>query len=78
MEKKFSFLDYVEEIGAVSRANNVDMGVAYDMFRADVANGANANCGSCMDGFDFAALKEQWDALTKPEQAAAYEEWHNR
>ena len=78
MEKKFSFLEYEEEIREIARANNVDIGVAYDMFRADVRNGKNENCGVCMDGFDFAALKERWDALTKPEQAAAYEEWLNR
>ena len=78
MEKKFSFLDYVEEIGAVSRANNVDMGVAYDMFRVDVANGRNENCGPCMGGFDFPAAKARWDALTPGEQSQAYDEWHNR
>lgn len=78
MEKKFSFLDYEAEIGAISRANNVDLGVAYDMFRVDVANGRNENCGPCMAGFDFPAAKALWEAMTKPEQAAAYEEWHNR
>lgn len=78
MEKKFSFLEYEEEIREIARANNVDIGVAYDMFRADVRNGKNENCGSCMEEFDFAALKEQWDALSQSEQAAAYEEWHNR
>lgn len=74
----FSFKDYEAEIGAISRANNVDLGVAYDMFRADVRNGTNENCGSSMAEFDFGALKTKWDALTKDEQAAAYDEWHGR
>ena len=78
MEKKFSFLDYEEEIREIARANNVDIGVAYDMFRKDVENGENINCGPCMDGFDFAVEKVQWDSMSQSEQAAAYEEWHNR
>lgn len=76
MGKKFSFKDYEKEIREISRANNVDMGVAYDMFRADVRNGTNENCGSCMEGFDFGALKTRWDALSKEEQERAYQEWH--
>ena len=78
MEKTFSFLEYAEEIGAISRANSVDLGVAYDMFRADVASGANGNCGSCMAGFDFGAAREKWDALSKDEQSRAYQAWHER
>lgn len=75
---KFSFKAYEAEIREVSRANNVDQGVAYDMFRADVRNGTNENCGSCLDGFDFGAAKAAWDALTPDEQSAAYDEWHGR
>ena len=78
MATKFSFLGYEEKIREISRANNVDLGVAYDMFRVDVANGANENCGPCMAGFDFPAAKAKWDALTPGEQAAAYDEWHER
>ena len=78
MERNFSFLDYEAEIRQIARANNVDLGVAYDMFRADVRNGANINCGPCMDGFDFAGAKVIWDSMTKSEQSAAYEEWHDR
>ena len=78
MEKKFSFLDYEAEIGAISRANNVDLGVAYDMFRADVRNGKNENCGPCMAEFDFAGAKAKWDALTPGEQSQAYDAWHER
>ena len=35
----FSFIDHVNEIWRVSKVKNVDVGVAYDMFRADVAAG---------------------------------------
>lgn len=74
----FSFKDYEAEIREISRANSVDLGVAYDMFRADVASGANGNCGSCMAGFDFGAAREKWDALSKDEQSRAYQAWHER
>lgn len=75
---KFSFKDYEDEIKAVSRAQGVDLGVAYDMFRADVRSGRNENCGACLAAFDFAAAKAEWDALTSSEQAAAYQEWHRK
>lgn len=78
MEKTFSFKDYEAEIREISRANSVDLGVAYDMFRADVASGRNENCGSCMADFDFGAARAKWDALTKDEQSKAYQEWHGR
>lgn len=80
MEKKFSFLDYIEEIRTVSRVNKVDMGVAFDMFMTDVHYGAahEYNTGDALPGFDFAAASERWNALTKEEQLAAIREWHNR
>ena len=78
--EKFSFLDYKEEIETVSRVNNVDMGVAFDQFKTDVIFGkAHAyNTGDALPGFDFAAAKEKWDALTEWEKSEAHIEWHNR
>lgn len=74
----FSFLDHTYEIWTVSKERNVDVGVAYDMFRTDVQNGQALpyNTGDALPNFNFADAKEQWDALTNDEQLDAYEEWH--
>lgn len=74
----FSFVDYVNEIWRVSKVKNVDVGVAYDMFRADVAAGKALpyNTATVLPTFDFAKAKVEWDALTKEEQMEAYAEWH--
>lgn len=80
MEKKFSWLDYQEEIKTVCRVNKVDMGVAFEMFKTDVWYGKAHpyNTGDALPGFDFAAVKEQWDNLTPEEQMETYKEWHSR
>lgn len=74
-----SFINYAYEIFTVGRRNGVDIGVAYDMFRADVRAGEalSYNTGDALPDFDFAPLKVEWDALTEDEQKAAYEEWHS-
>ena len=74
----FSFVDYVNEIWRVSKVKNVDVGVAYDMFRADVAAGKALpyNTATVLPTFDFAKAKTEWDALTEKEQKDAYTEWH--
>lgn len=76
--KKFSFVDHVNEIWRVSKVKNVDVGVAYDMFRADVAAGQalSYNTVTVLPTFDFAKAKVKWDALTEEEQMEAYTEWH--
>lgn len=76
---KFSFIDYVNEIWRVSKVKNVDVGVAYDMFRADVAAGQALpyNTATVLPTFDFAKAKVEWDALSKEEQMEAYTEWHD-
>lgn len=75
---KFSFIDHVNEIWRVSKVKNVDVGVAYDMFRADVAAGKALpyNTATVLPTFDFAKAKTEWDALTEKEQKDAYAEWH--
>ena len=74
----FSFVDYVNEIWRIGKVKNVDVGVAYDMFRADVAAGQALpyNTAPVLPTFDFAKAKVEWDALTKEEQMEAYTEWH--
>lgn len=67
----FSFLDHVFDIWTVSMTLGVDVGVAFDMFRADVRHGGVGNTGKALPEVDFAALKEQWDAMTEDEQFAA-------
>ena len=75
----FSFVDYVNEIWRVSKVKNVDVGVAYDMFRVDVATGQALPCNTAtvLPSFDFAKAKKEWDALSKEEQMEAYTEWHD-
>lgn len=74
----FSFLDYTNEILAVSSVKGVDVGVAYDMFRTDVRVGRALpyNTGAALPDFDFAAAGVEWDALSEDEQLDAYGEWH--
>ena len=57
----FSFVDYVNEIWRVSKVKNVDVGVAYDMFRADVAAGQAFpyNTATVLPSFDFAKAKKE-------------------
>lgn len=72
----FSFIDYVYEIYTVSRERHADIGVAYDMLRADIRTGRRANTeGIELPGFDLAAAHGAFAALTEDEQGAAYAEW---
>ena len=64
--RNFSFLDYVIEIFTVSEKNEVDIGVGYDKFRADVEAGKALpyNTGDALPDFDFTSAKAKWDELT--------------
>ena len=74
----FSFIDYVYEIFTISKALDVDIGVAYDMLRADIRSGERANTEAVdLGGFDVAAAHEAFAAMTEEEQKAAYGEWHD-
>lgn len=68
----FSFNNYKNEIRTISAVNNVDLGVAFDMFRADVRAGQALpyNTGNALPNFDFTIAKSKWDALTRDEQNA--------
>ena len=75
----FSFINYLWEIFTVASKNDVDVGVAYFMFKADV-NADEAlkyNTGDALPDFDFAAANAEWDKLTEDEQKAAFEEWQD-
>ena len=71
----FSFIDYTYEIWTVAEKREVDVGVAYDMFRADVAAGEALpyNTGDSLPDFDFAAAKEAWDDMDDEQQHAAFD-----
>ena len=74
----FSFIDHVYEIFTISKALDVDIGVAYDMLRADVRSGERANTEAVdLGDFDVAAAHEAFAAMTEEEQKAAYGEWHD-
>ena len=74
----FSFIDYLWEIFIVGKVKEVDVGVAYSMFKADVSAGEalKYNTGDALSDFDFASAKENWDKLTEDEQKSAISEWH--
>lgn len=73
-----NFNNYKDEILKVQEYRNKQGGTfstsdAFDMFRADVRAGTALpyNTGHALHGFDFAALKAEWDSMTKDEQNAA-------
>ena len=74
---KFSFLNHTKEVFLVSKNLDVDIGVAFDRFKADVKAGAALpyNTGNALPDFDFSVAKTAWDGLTRDEQLAAYGEW---
>lgn len=74
---KFSFLDYTQEIWAVSKAQKVEADDAFRMFEQDVKNGRPSNTGDALPSFDFKGTKAEWDKLTLDEQKAVYEEWND-
>lgn len=63
----FNFDNYKNEIAIVSAHNNVDLGIAYEMFKADVKAGAALpyNTGDALPNFDFAKAKAEYDAEEK-------------
>lgn len=74
----FSFVNYTHEIFTVSKALDVDIGVAYAMLKADVRSGERANTEDAdLGDFDVAAAHEAFAAMTEEEQKAAYGEWHD-
>ena len=75
----FSFISYLWEIFTVGAKRDVDVDVAFDMFRTDVSLGEakKFNTGDALPNFDFAKAKVEFDKLTDDEKKAAYEEYHD-
>lgn len=69
----FKFENYKHEIAMVSDHKNVDLGIAYEMFKADVKAGKahEYNTGNSLPNFDFAKAHAEYEALTDEEKANA-------
>ena len=52
------FGTYAFDIWTVAEKRDVDVGVGFDMLRADIANGRSQNCGDALPGFDFKSAQE--------------------
>ena len=71
------FGTYAFDIWTVAEKRNVDVGVGFDMLRADIANGRSQNCGDALPGFNFKGAQEAWDKLSADEKSAAVNDWVN-
>lgn len=71
------FINHLFDIFTVGQKRNVDVGVAFDMFRTDVRFGEahDYNTGDALPGFDFAAAKVEWDKLGEADQKQAIEDY---
>lgn len=68
---KFFFVERVKTIWEVAKHKDVSVDFAFDRFYADVVNGAAISYNTGLDGYDFAADKAAWEALTEEEQKVA-------
>ena len=70
------FLKYTKEIYTIAKAKNVDVGVAFAMFNADVKAGKaqEGNTDSLLPGFDYAKAQIDLLAMNEDQQEAAYAE----
>ena len=71
------FGTYAFDIWTVAEKRNVDVGVGFDMLRADIANGQPQNCGDALPGFNFKGAQAEWDKLSADERSAAVNDWVN-
>ena len=72
------FLKYTKEIYTIAKAKNVDVGIAFAMFNADVKAGKaqEGNTDFLLPGFDYAGAQAELAALNSDQQEAAYAEIH--
>ena len=72
------FLKYTKEIYTIAKAKNVDVGIAFAMFNADVKAGKaqEGNTDDLLPGFDYAGAQAQLAAMNSDQQDAAYAEIH--
>lgn len=68
MPNIYFFIDHVWDIWKVSAHKDVDVGVAYDMFRTDARFGKAHEYNTDMpDLVDWTAMKAEYDALVEAE-----------
>ena len=68
MPNVYLFIDHIWDIWKVSAFRDVDIGVAYDMFRTDARFGKAHEYNTNMpDLVDWAAMKAEYDALVEAE-----------
>lgn len=74
----FRFLDYAYEIFTISKELHVDLGVAYAMLKADIAEGKRTNTGDVdLGNFDVIWAHARFSQLSEDEQKEMYAEWHD-
>lgn len=71
------FINHLYDIFTVGQKRNVDVGVAFDMFRTDVRFGEAHSCntGDALPDFDFASAKVEWDKLDEADHKQAIEDY---
>ena len=71
------FINHLYDIFTVGQKRDVDVGVAFDMFRTDVRFGEAHGCntGDALPEFDFKAAQRQWDKLSEADQKQAIEDY---
>ena len=69
----FKFSNFAHEIAMVSEKKNVDLGIAYEMVKADIKAGKahEYNTGDALPNFNFAKAHAEYMALTDEEKANA-------
>lgn len=67
--------DYTWEIFEIAKEQDVDIGVARDMFIANLENAGEAGAPhyAGADGLDYGALKGAWEAMAGQERGEARE-----
>ena len=71
------FINHLYDIFMVGQKRDVDVGVAFDMFRTDVRYGEahDYNTGDALPNFDFSGAKAAWDKLGEAGQRQAIEDY---
>lgn len=67
------FVNRVVDIWQVAKHCGVSVDFAFDRYYADVVNGESVETNTDMPGYDFAAVKAEWDLLSEKDQNIAVE-----
>lgn len=75
MKNTLNLKDYLWNVCEITLNNDeaADKGIAFDMLRSNIREGREVYPGTSLN---WAALKEQWDAMTAEEQAKSRKEYH--